>query len=78
MSASHLPGTTAAIGKPSLEVPYDDGGTWQRTALSRCGDGWRTNLSAPRSAGFVTLRAGARDDAGNTVSQTVTRAFGLR
>ncbi|MFD1272696.1 hypothetical protein ACFQ51_15215 [Streptomyces kaempferi] len=50
VTASHLPGTTAAIAKPSVEVSYDDGATWQRTDLSRCGDGWRTNLRAPRSA----------------------------
>ncbi|MFF0041093.1 S8 family serine peptidase [Streptomyces mirabilis] len=78
VSASHLPGTTATIGKPTVEVSYDDGATWQRTDLSRCDDGWRTNLRAPRSADFVTLRVGARDSAGNTVSQTITRAFGLR
>lgn len=59
-------------------MSYDDGATWQRTDLSRCDDGWRTNLRAPRSADFVTLRVGARDSAGNTVSQTITRAFGLR
>ncbi|WP_405764236.1 S8 family serine peptidase [Actinacidiphila glaucinigra] len=78
VTASHLPGTTAAIGKPSLEVSYDDGKTWQRAGLDRCGDGWRTGLRAPKSAGFATLRVTARDDAGNTVSQTITRAFGLR
>jgi hypothetical protein len=78
VTASHLPGTTAAIGKPSLEVSYDDGKTWHRSELSRSGDGWRTNLSAPRSAGFATLRVTARDSAGNTVSQTIDRAFGLR
>ncbi|MEU6089792.1 S8 family serine peptidase [Streptomyces sp. NPDC047085] len=78
VTASHLPGTTAAIGKPALEVSYDDGKTWLRSDLSRAGDGWRTGLSAPASADFATLRVTARDDAGNTVSQTITRAFGLR
>jgi hypothetical protein len=78
VTASHLPGTTAAIGKPSLEVSYDDGKTWLRSDVSRAGDGWRTGLSAPASADFATLRVTARDDAGNTVSQTITRAFGLR
>ncbi|MDH6554428.1 subtilisin family serine protease [Streptomyces sp. SAI-041] len=78
VTASHLPGTAAALAKPSVEISYDDGATWQRTDLSRSGDGWRTNLRAPRSAGFATLRVGVRDSAGNTVSQTITRAFGLR
>ncbi|WP_235456830.1 S8 family serine peptidase [Streptomyces olivochromogenes] len=78
VTASHLPGTTAAIGTPSLEVSYDDGNTWHTSDLTRTGDGWRTALNAPESADFATLRATARDDAGNTVSQTITRAFGLR
>ncbi|MEU4092890.1 S8 family serine peptidase [Streptomyces sp. NPDC026673] len=78
VTASHLPGTTAAIGKPSLEVSYDDGKTWQRTELGRSGDGWRAGLNAPKSAGFATLRVTVRDSADNTVSQTITRAFGLR
>ncbi|MDF6042667.1 S8 family serine peptidase [Streptomyces sp. JH14] len=78
VTASHLPGTTAAIGKPSLEVSYDDGKTWQRADLTRSGAGWQTGLHAPKSAGFATLRVTARDSAGNDVSQTITRAFGLR
>ncbi|MGW6093636.1 hypothetical protein ACWFRK_04345 [Streptomyces sp. NPDC055157] len=38
VAASHLPGTTAGIRKPSLEVSYDDGATWQRSELNRDGD----------------------------------------
>ncbi|MFD5065591.1 S8 family serine peptidase [Streptomyces sp. NPDC058394] len=78
VTTSHLPGTTAAIDKPSLEVSYDDGKTWQRADLDRSGNGWNTSLHAPASAGFATLRVTARDNAGNSVSQTITRAFGLR
>lgn len=78
VTASHLSGTTAAIGKPSLEVSYDDGATWQGAELSHKGDGWRTGLHAPKSARFVTLRVTAKDSADNSVSQTITRAFGLR
>ena len=40
-------------------------------------DGGRP-CSAPKSADFATLRVTARDSAGNSVSQTITRAFGLR
>ncbi|MFI1471518.1 S8 family serine peptidase [Streptomyces wuyuanensis] len=78
VTPSHLPGTTAPIGKVSVEVSYDDGATWQRAAVDRRGEAWRTSLHAPRSAGFVSLRVTARDGAGNSVSQTITRAFGLR
>ena len=78
VAASHLPGTTASIRKPSLEVSYDDGATWQRSELNRDGGAWRAALKAPKSAHFVTLRVTARDSADNSVSQTITRAFGLR
>lgn len=78
VTPSHLPGTTASIGKVSVEISYDDGATWQRPAVDRRGEVWRTSLHAPGSAGFVSLRVTARDGAGNSVSQTITRAFGLR
>jgi subtilisin family serine protease len=78
VTASHLPGVTAEIRRPTLEVSYDDGASWRQTALTRGKGGWRATLNAPRSATFVTLRTTAGDDAGNNVSQTITRAFGLR
>jgi subtilisin family serine protease len=78
VTASQLPGTTAAVGKPSVDISYDDGATWQHAGLDRHGDGWRTQLHAPRSAGFATLRVTDRDASGDSVSQTITRAFGLR
>ncbi|MFI9612026.1 S8 family serine peptidase [Streptomyces sp. NPDC052023] len=78
VSASHMPGTTAGVGRLAVEVSYDDGATWHRAEPDRHGDGWRTRLHAPRAADFVSLRVGARDSAGNTVSQTIIRAFGLR
>jgi hypothetical protein len=78
VTASHLPGTTFAVGKPSLEVSYDDGVTWQPSQLNQQGAGWQTTLQSPASADYVSLRATARDSDGNSVSQTITRAFGLR
>ncbi|MET8547655.1 hypothetical protein [Micromonospora zamorensis] len=50
----------------------------QKQLLNRHGDGWRTSLAAPAKARFVSLRTAARDAAGNTVSQSISRAFGLR
>ncbi|RZT78818.1 subtilisin family serine protease [Micromonospora violae] len=76
--ASHLPDVTGTIGAVTVEVSYDDGATWQKQRLTRHGDGWRTTLAAPAKAGFVSLRTTARDAAGNTVDQRITRAFGLR
>ncbi|GGO27272.1 S8 family serine peptidase [Micromonospora parathelypteridis] len=76
--ASHLPEISGTVGGVTVEVSYDDGATWRKQRLTRHGDGWRTSLSAPAKAGFVSLRTTARDTAGNTVSQSITRAFGLR
>ncbi|WP_026411821.1 S8 family serine peptidase [Actinomadura oligospora] len=75
------PGAVGAGKKATeatLEVSFDDGGTWQRVPLARSGSAWQGSVSYPRTPGaFVSLRATARDDAGNTVKQEVIRAFGL-
>ncbi|AWS48570.1 serine protease [Streptosporangium sp. 'caverna'] len=62
----------------TLDVSYDDGTTWRRVRLDRGGHGWRADLDAPGKASSVTLRTTAGDLQGNTVTQTITRAFGLR
>ncbi|MFJ9943006.1 hypothetical protein [Streptomyces erythrochromogenes] len=72
-------GTGLRSGKCGrVEVSYDDGATWQRSDAERRGAAWRTSLKAPKKAGFVSLRVTARASAGNSVAQTITRAFGLR
>ncbi|WP_294002391.1 S8 family serine peptidase [Streptomyces sp.] len=75
--AESLPGAVAAgsPGRVTLELSYDDGKTWHRASGGSDG---RFRLDAPRKVSFVSLRASARDTAGNTVSQTVLRAAGLR
>ncbi|MFF3256342.1 hypothetical protein ACFYWP_36325 [Actinacidiphila glaucinigra] len=77
VTAAHLSGAglTGKIGAVGLELSYDDGRTWHKAA--RGSDG-RFRLDAPGKASFVSLRASAKDDAGNSVKQTVIRAFGLR
>ncbi|MFF0400121.1 S8 family serine peptidase [Streptomyces sp. NPDC005248] len=62
----------------TVEVSYDDGATWHRTTLRHKGGVWKASLDAPAKARFAGLRTTARDDQGNTVSQTVIRAFGLK
>ncbi|MEU8001240.1 S8 family serine peptidase [Catellatospora sp. NPDC049111] len=66
------------VGKVELEVSYDDGRTWQRVPLDRRDGSWQTTLHAPGWAMFASIRVSAADSAGNTVTQTVVRAFGLR
>ncbi|MFC0503186.1 S8 family serine peptidase [Micromonospora costi] len=81
LSAAHLPGVTGrgGVGQVRLEVSYDDGAHWQRQTLSRTTSGaWTATLRAPKGAAYVSLRAEAADGAGDSVSQTVIRAFGVR
>ncbi|MFJ3403656.1 S8 family serine peptidase [Promicromonospora sp. NPDC090134] len=83
VTPSHLPGVEARVGRPTVEVSYDDGATWKRLDLTRDRqsqgpDAWSARLSAPRGAQFATLRTAVEDSDGNTVSMTLTRAFGLR
>ncbi|MFE9613865.1 S8 family serine peptidase [Streptomyces sp. NPDC006012] len=80
VTPSHLSGGpgSQAIDKVNLDVSYDDGATWHPAALQHTAEGWRTRLNAPAGARFVTLRTAARDTQGNSVTQAITRAFGLR
>jgi len=73
------PGSSAGrVRSLRVDVSFDDGRTWARTSLVRSGGIWRAKISAPGNARYVSLRAGADDSRGNSVSQVVIRAYGLR
>ncbi|WP_255950924.1 S8 family serine peptidase [Streptomyces odontomachi] len=81
LNASHMPGVTGAgtVDGATLAVSYDDGSHWTGATLHRTADGaWTAQVRAPKSAHHVSLRATAKDSAGNTVDQTVLRAYGVR
>ncbi|MEU6519930.1 S8 family serine peptidase [Streptomyces sp. NPDC046978] len=80
VTPAHLNGAAGkgAIRTVTLEVSYDDGATWHRTALRQSGGSWTAQLAAPSRARFASLRTTARDTKGNSVSQTLIRAFGLK
>ncbi|MGV9703090.1 S8 family serine peptidase [Streptomyces sp. NPDC003483] len=80
VTPSHLKGATgaASVRTVGLEVSYDDGATWHRTTPRHAGTDWKASLDAPSKARFASLRTTARDTHGNSVSQTVIRAFGLK
>ena len=44
----------------------------------RGGHGWTATVQHPAGTGHVSLRATARDTAGNTVTQRVIQAYRLR
>lgn len=68
-------GATDGVTSLSVQVSYDDGGTWQQASLRRAGDGWRASVTHPAGAGHVALRARATDGRGKTVDQTIIRAY---
>ncbi|MET9358432.1 hypothetical protein ABZY14_36770 [Streptomyces sp. NPDC006617] len=80
VTASHLQGAAGAgaIRTATVEVSYEDGATWHRTALRKSADGWTARLDAPGKARCASLRTTAKDAGGNGVSQPLISAFGLR
>ncbi|MGW2301463.1 S8 family serine peptidase [Streptomyces sp. NPDC001809] len=71
---------TGTVTGATLEVSYDEGRTWTKVALrkARHGAAWDGELRVPSGAGSVSLRAGARDDRGGSVTQELIRAVGVR
>jgi hypothetical protein len=59
----------------SVEASYDEGRTWQRVPVI---NNMVAKLNHPAGATSVSLRASATDRDGNTVKQTVIRAYALR
>jgi subtilisin family serine protease len=78
VSVDRQPGATG--GKATLdtvEVSVDDGKTWQRVRPTRQGKHWVVTVRNPET-GFVSLRANASDSTGDTVTETVIRAYRVR
>jgi subtilisin family serine protease len=65
-------GTTAKL---TVQVSYDDGAHWTTAPLSRTGADGVARYTHPAGHGFVSLRATATDTGGNTVEETLIRAF---
>ncbi|MDH6464771.1 subtilisin family serine protease [Micromonospora sp. A200] len=66
------PGQTTAL---TVEASFDDGKTWQPLTVRRSGEKAVASVRNPAGTGFVSLRAAATDTSGNTVKQTVIRAY---
>jgi hypothetical protein len=65
----------AEVSALELEVSYDDGATWRAVPVLRLAGRGLALLRHPPADGFVSLRTHAADSAGNSVSQTVVRAY---
>lgn len=69
---------TGAYERPrnlAVEASYDEGKTWQRVKVA---GGKFAKLTHPADAASVSLRATAADADGNTVKQTIIKAYLLR
>ncbi|WP_406077502.1 S8 family serine peptidase [Micromonospora sp. NBC_00858] len=72
MSITAQPGSqTGKLVSRSVEASFDDGVTWRPVPVT---DG-AVLVPQPGGSGFVSLRAKAADSEGNTVEQTVIRAY---
>ncbi|MGW2352714.1 S8 family serine peptidase [Actinacidiphila glaucinigra] len=67
-----------AVSSVELEVSYDDGASWQPQDLKESKGTWQAQLHAPARADYVSVRVTAKQHNGGGITQTVTRAFGLK
>ena len=58
-----------------LQVSFDNGKTWRRAAVRRLGMGRFLAHFTTAAAQGVTLRLSARDRAGDTITETIARAY---
>ncbi|WP_285751208.1 S8 family serine peptidase [Lentzea sp. NBRC 105346] len=68
-------GNSGAVSGVELSVSYDDGKTWKTVPVTQSGDAYSAQLTHPAGNGFVGLRTSAADASGNSVRQTVLRAY---
>ncbi|MFK3729227.1 S8 family serine peptidase [Streptomyces sp. NPDC088090] len=82
ISAEYVKGAagTGTLTAGRLEVSYDDGATWRGVTLRKSGKGaaWTGELRIPSGAAAVSLRAGATDDRGGSVTQELIHAVGVK
>lgn len=66
-------------GRPVVEISGDDGKTWHRATVTE-NSARRYVAKAPTPAGatYISVRASMRDSLGNTVRETIVRAYALR
>ncbi|MEU3453802.1 S8 family serine peptidase [Micromonospora sp. NPDC006766] len=69
---------SAKVTKLTVRVSYDDGKTWKNVPVLHHGGSWQVQVTHPKAAGFVSLKASGTDAKGNTFDQTVIRAYELR
>lgn len=69
---------SSAIASVQAWISYDDGKTWQAGAPRGAGSTWFLPVTGGKSGGFVSLRVKATDRAGNSIDETILRAYEIR
>ncbi|TCB98382.1 peptidase S8 [Micromonospora zingiberis] len=68
---------TVTPKRVTTQVSYDDGKTWQPATVKTTGGNWTATVQHPRTGSYVSLRTSVTDRQGNTVDQTIIRAYRL-
>ncbi|WP_406863768.1 S8 family serine peptidase [Streptomyces sp. HUAS MG47] len=75
----HAGYTPGALTSAKLSYSYDGGATWTAAQVSRQGDAWTATVNHAGASGKqVTLKSELTDANGNSVTQTVVRAYDVR
>jgi hypothetical protein len=65
-----------AITKATMSVSFDGGKTWHPARVTGSDGHYQAAFTAPAGA-YVMTRTSARDAAGGSIAETITRAFGV-
>ncbi|MFF5971292.1 S8 family serine peptidase [Streptomyces sp. NPDC012769] len=75
----HAGYTPAPLTSARLSYSYDGGGTWTEAPVTHQGDAWSATVNHAGATGKqVTLKTELTDAHGNSVTQTVVRAYDVR
>ncbi|MFJ7986646.1 S8 family serine peptidase [Streptomyces sp. NPDC096351] len=78
-ATGHAGYTPAALTSATLSYSYDGGTTWTEAQVSQQGGHWTATVNHAGATGKqVTLRTELTDAHGNSVTQTVVRAYDVR
>jgi len=71
---------TAAISRASVAVSYNDGASWIKAPVTGGDGSYQATFTVPgpsQTNGFMAVRVSASDTAGDTIAQTVLRAYAI-
>lgn len=69
--------SAATIAGVTMESSVDDGRTWQPVTVRGSGGSWSATVTNPRT-GYVSLRTGVRDSAGESQQVTIIHAYKIK